>query len=302
MTEDNVFRSAFITLVGRPNSGKSSLINNIVGEEISIVSPLPQTTRNIIRGIFTTDKMQLVFIDTPGIHKGKYKVNEMMLKKVTKAIEERSDIICYLVDLSRDFSEEENLCVEIIRGVKKTPIIIIFNKIDIVKTPEIPIGKFYELYPDLKILPSVKLSAISNECKEIFLNAIDKFIPPGPMYFDPEELTDVNMRFIAAEYIRKEIINNTRQEVPHAVFVEIDSYKELPDKDIIEATIHVETNGQKGIIIGKGGSLISKIRENAAAEISKITGKPVTLFCHVKVSPKWRDNQQFLKFVGFDSR
>ncbi|MCX7727641.1 MAG: KH domain-containing protein [Chitinispirillaceae bacterium] len=121
------------------------------------------------------------------------------------------------------------------------------------------------------------------------------------MYFDPEELTDVNMRFIASEYIRKEIINNTREEVPHAVFVEIESYKELPDKDIIEATIHVETNGQKGIIIGKGGSLISKIRENAAAQISRISGKPVTLFCHVKVSPKWRDNSQFLKFVGFES-
>lgn len=301
MVEDVGFRSAFITLIGRPNSGKSSLVNNVVGDEISIVSPLPQTTRNVIRGIYTTDKMQIIFVDTPGIHKGKHKINEMMLKKVTKAIEERSDIVCYMVDISREFSEEENRCVDIVRGIEKTPVVIVFNKIDIVEKPEIAIRKFYELYPDLRPLPSVQLSAISIEARELFLNAIDKFVLTGPLYFDPENLTDVNMRFISAEYIRKEIINNTREEVPHAVFVEIESYKELPDKDVINATIHVETQGQKGIIIGKNGSLISKIRANAATQISKITGKPVVVLCHVKVSPKWRDNPQFLKFVGFES-
>lgn len=298
MEKQTPFRSAFIALIGRPNSGKSTLLNTVLEEQLSVVTPLPQTTRRNLRGILTTSDRQLIFVDTPGIHQGKHVFNESMIKEARTIIQERGiDLICYLVDLSREFGAEESVVAQMVAssGINT---LVVFNKIDAVESAQKVIEHFYENFPAFKDKPSVKISANSSDARELFLAAVDPFISEGPCYFDPEEMTDANLRFFAAEYIRKQIILNTREEVPHASFVEIESYKENEDRHRIEATIHVETTGQRGIIVGKGGTVITRIRKNAEKEMAKLVQMPVSISCHIKVSPKWRDNESFLRFMG----
>lgn len=298
MQNQKSFKSAFVALIGRPNSGKSTLMNTVLQEQLSVVTPLPQTTRRNLKGILTTDDFQLIFVDTPGIHQGKHVFNQSMIKEARTVLEEQGiDIICYIVDLSREFGEEETSIANMISTLT-AKILIVFNKIDLVDVPEKKINRFYELFPQFSKLPQIQISANLPETREKFLNALDPFLPEGPCYFDPEELTDANLRFFAAEFIRKQIILNTREEVPHACFVEIESYKEDQDKHRIHATIHVETAGQRGIIVGKGGSIITRIRKNAEKEMASLVQMPVSITCHIKVSPKWRDNEGFLKHMG----
>lgn len=298
METSQSFRSAFIALIGRPNSGKSTLMNTVLEEQLSVVTPLPQTTRQNLRGILTTDNMQLIFVDTPGIHRGKHVFNESMIKEAKNVLEKNGvDLICYIIDLSRDFGDEEKVIAGMMAETSiKT--VIVFNKIDIVENSGQKIEKFYELFPAFKEYPSVQISASSSSAKKKFLDFIDPFVPQGPCYYDPEDITDANMRFFAAEFIRKQIILNTREEVPHASFVEIESYKENQGKHSINANIHVETVGQRGIIVGKGGSVIKKIRKDAEKEMAELVQAPVSITCHIKVSPKWRDNESFLRFMG----
>lgn len=298
METSQSFRSAFIALIGRPNSGKSTLMNTVLEEQLSVVTPLPQTTRQNLRGILTTDNMQLIFVDTPGIHRGKHVFNESMIKEAKNVLEKNGvDLICYIIDLSRDFGDEEKVIAGMMAETSiKT--VIVFNKIDIVENSGKKIEKFYELFPAFKEYPSVQISASSSSAKKKFLDFIDPFVPQGPCYYDPEDITDANMRFFAAEFIRKQIILNTREEVPHASFVEIESYKENQGKHSINANIHVETVGQRGIIVGKGGSVIKKIRKDAEKEMAELVQAPVSITCHIKVSPKWRDNESFLRFMG----
>ena len=294
------FHSAFITLVGRPNSGKSTLINSIIGEEIAIVSALPQTTRSNARGIYTTDSMQLIFIDTPGLHIGNHTFNRAMLQQVHNAVKDSVDLICYIVDLSRTIADEETTVAELVRSVASVQRMVIFNKIDLVSSVEKAAAAFYQHFPDLAELPSIQISAMQDSARQLFLDAVTPFVPEGPRYFDPDDLSDSTMRYIAAEYIRKQIINFTGKEVPHAVYIEIESYKELQERHTIIATIHVETRGQRGIIVGKGGAVISRIKRQARKELQQLTGIPVSLTCHVKVSPRWRDNRDFLTRMGVD--
>ena len=299
-SEASRFRSAFIALIGRPNSGKSTLLNTIIGEEISIVSALPQTTRCNARGIYTTDSMQLIFVDTPGIHSGRHALNRAMLQQARRAAGEDVDLICYLVDLSREFGDEESAAAALVESARNIPVVIVFNKTDLVPSSDKAARRFFHRFPGLENALSVKLCATAPESKSAFLSAIDAYIHPGPRYFDPEELTDSTCRQIAAEYIRKQIIAVTDREVPHAVFIEIDSYREKADRHSIIATIHVETRGQRGIIVGKGGSVINRIKKGFRTEMSKLTGLPTSLTCHVKVSPRWRDNEAFLRQAGID--
>jgi GTP-binding protein Era len=301
-TENVDFKSGFIALVGRPNSGKSSLLNNVLKENLSIVTPLPQTTRTIMRGIYSTDSMQLIFVDTPGVHKGKHMFNKTMLDEVRNMFFDGGiDCICYIVDCSREFGSEEEAVVSIVRD---QPIhkLIVFNKIDIVDNADSKIEQFFTSYPDLKGIQYVKCSALDKKSGDVLVQALNPLIPQGPAYFDPENSTDATLRFFAAEYLRKYIILNTKEEVPHAAFVEIESYKETPECHEILATIHVETSGQKGIIIGKGGSGIDKIKKGARKEMKELVGMPVTLTCHVKVTPGWRDNESFLRRMGLAVR
>jgi GTP-binding protein Era len=301
-TTEKTFRSAFIALVGRPNSGKSSILNNILKENVSIVTPLPQTTRKNMRGIYTTDAMQIVFVDTPGIHKGKHALNKAMLTEVKDMLDEGGiDCIGYVVDCSREFGGEEEAVAELV-GKQSAGKIILFNKIDITKNIKEVITAFFDKFPTLKEIPYLKISALDQNCGEQVLQKLDPFIHEGPRFYDPEDITDASLRFFASEYLRKYIILNTKEEVPHAAFIEIESYKETPEKHEIIATIHVETNGQKGIVIGKNGEGIEKIKKGARIEMKKLVGCPVSLTCHVKVSPGWRDNDSFLRLMGLPLR
>ena len=298
MTNPKPFRSAFISFIGRPNSGKSTLMNTIMGEQLSVVTSLPQTTRRNLRGIYTTDDMQLIFVDTPGIHRGKHAFNESMIREARSAVTQKGiDLICYIVDLSREFGDEETAVSELVidSGI---PVLVIFNKTDLAQSAEPIIENFFSRYPRYKDKPYIKLSANRTEAKDVFLKAVDPFISEGPKFYDQDELTDSSLRFFAAEYIRKQIILNTREEVPHASFVEIESYKETEARHDISAVIHVETTGQRGIIVGQGGSIIKKIRKSAEREMQRLVGVPVAISCHIKVSPKWRDNEGFLRNVG----
>jgi GTPase len=290
----SAFKSGFAALIGRPNSGKSTLLNAVLGEEIAAVTPLPQTTRRRMKGIHTTASMQIVFVDTPGIHKGKHRLNDTMLQEASNAAAEGGiDCLCYLVDLSRDYGEEESQVAAIVLA-SKAPLLLVFNKADRCSDVAAQKAKFFAQFPALEKAPSVTLSAIDKKSSKPFLTALDPFIKEGPKYFDGDDLTDANMRFIAAESIRKQIILNTRDEVPHAVFVEIEDYRESAGRHDIRASIHVETDGQKGIVIGKKGAMLGKVRAAAERELQRIAGCPVHISCHVKVTPDWRDDKRFL--------
>jgi len=297
--EQDDFRSGFAVLIGRPNSGKSTLMNTVLGEHLSIVTSLPQTTRRNLRGILTTDALQVVFIDTPGIHSGRHILNRAMVDETVAVLKDGGiDIIVYIVDVSREFGEEEKNVAGLVMKAE-IPVLIIFNKIDLCKDRDRAISEFYNLFPSFRNAPSLKIVATDRSARDAFVGTIGPFIPRGPKLYDRDELTDASMRFFAAEYLRKQIILNTREEVPHAAFIEIESYRETPGKHQVDATIHVETIGQRGIIIGKGGTLITRIRKGAEKEMSALAGVPVAITCHIKVTPGWRDNERFLRSAGY---
>ena len=291
-------RSAFIALVGRPNCGKSTLLNTVIGQELSIVSTMPQTTRKNLRGIYNAPGLQLVFVDTPGIHRGKHDFNRRMIDESVRALKDGADAACYIVDLSRAFGDEEDLVGRIVTGAK-IPCVVLFNKKDICDDPEAMKKSFFVRYPFLSSAPHCVVDAREQKTKEMFLALIDPYVPEGPAYFPEDDLTDANTRFFAAEYVRRQIIYNTKEEVPHAAFVEITGYRESAGRHNVDATIYVETDGQKAIIIGKAGSLIKKIQSRAAEDLQRLTGVPASIHCHIRVSPAWRDNEAFLKKAGY---
>lgn len=294
-------RSAFIALVGRPNSGKSTLLNTVIGSELALVSTLPQTTRKNFKGIYTRDNLQLVFVDTPGIHRGKHEFNSRMIQESALALKkDAADVVCYLVDLSRPFGEEEDTVAQIVVR-SGLPVVVLFTKMDICDDPAAIVKAFFERYRKLAGVPKCTVNAKDPRAKDAFLAAIDSFVPPGPAYFPGDDLTDENMRFFAAEYIRKQIIYNTKEEVPHAAFVEVNAYRESGHRHHVEATVHVETDGQKGIIIGSHGALIKKIQKRASEDLTRLTGVPASIICHVKVTPGWRDSEKFLAKQGYVS-
>jgi GTP-binding protein Era len=298
-TSKTNFRSGFVALIGRPNSGKSTLLNTILGEELAPVTPLPQTTRRRMTGVFTDHGMQIVFIDTPGIHQGRRRINRAMLAAAENAARDDGiDCLCYLVDLSRDFGEEESLAAAIAQSAA-APRLIVFNKKDLCAGAEVLKDRFFSRFPGLAGTPSVTISAVSPAAKGEFLAALVPFIKEGPRYFDEETLTDADMRFFAAELLRKHIVLATRDEVPHAVCVEIESYREREKCHDVRAIIHVETAGQRGIIIGKKGALLARIRKAAEGELGRLAGRPARISCHITVTPHWRDSGRFLRSTDF---
>ncbi|MBD3317684.1 MAG: GTPase Era [Chitinivibrionales bacterium] len=299
MTESIEFHSAFVALIGRPNSGKSTLLNTVLGERISIVSSLPQTTQRNLKGIYNGPRHQIVFVDTPGIHEGRHAVNKMMSRQGLALLEDGSvDIVCYLVDLARDFGEEEDVIAGRVERVK-VPVCIIFNKADMCVDVDRTRSAFFARYPTLSAHKSVVLTATEPSAREKFLDTLLPMVPPGPKYYPDEDLTDADLRFLAAELVREQVIRATREEVPHAVLVEILQYKEQEGRHQVEVEIHVETKGQKGILIGAGGAVIKKIQHRAQLALSKLADAPARIRCHVKVTPKWRDNDRFLTGMGF---
>ncbi|MCR5625518.1 MAG: GTPase Era [Lachnospiraceae bacterium] len=298
---EDKFKSGFVTLIGRPNVGKSTLMNQIIGQKIAITSAKPQTTRNRIQTVYTDDNGQIIFLDTPGLHKAKNKLGEYMVTAAKSTLNE-VDVICWLVEVGTFIGEGDRAIAEMLEGVS-TPVILIINKIDTVKPEEIlkSIDKYKELYEFKEIVP---VSAMTGENSGDVVNSIMKYLEEGPMYFDPDTITDQPERQITAEIIREKALMNLNDEIPHGIAVEIDSMKFRKKGNIydIDATIICERDSHKRIIIGKGGSMIKKIGAQARKDIEVMLGEHVNLKLWVKVRKDWRNSDSMVRNFGYDKK
>jgi len=293
------FHSGFVSIIGRPNVGKSTLMNCLIGEKIAITSNKPQTTRNKIQSILTTNEFQVVFIDTPGIHKPKSKLGDYMLKSAVTTLNE-VDIILYIVEPFDKINEDDLNIIKKLNNIK-TSVFLVINKIDIIQKTEIlkVIQAYKQLYDFKEIIP---ISAINGVNKDELLKSIFKYLPKGPQYFPPDMITDQPERQIAAEIIREKALYFLQDEIPHGIAVEITSMKKREDKEIVDinATIYCERNSHKPIIIGKQGLMLKKIASKARLDIERLLGSPINLQVWVKVKKDWRDNNFILKNLGYD--
>ena len=296
-----MFKSGFVTIVGRPNVGKSTLLNEIMGEKLSIVSNKPQTTRNNIQTILTGDDYQLVFVDTPGIHKPKHKLGEYMVNVAEKTLKE-VDVILWLVEPSTFIGAGEQHIAEQLKDIN-VPVILVINKIDTVKKEEILvfIDAYRKILDFAEIIPA---SALRDKNADEIVESIFKYLPQGPQYYDEDTVTDQPMRQIVAEIIREKALHALNEEIPHGIAVTIEKMKERKNGKItdIEATIICERDSHKGIIIGKQGSMLKKIGSNARYEIEQMLEMKVNLQLWVKVRKEWRDSDLLLKNYGYNEK
>ncbi|WP_367294911.1 GTPase Era [Levilactobacillus yonginensis] len=291
------YKSGFVAIVGRPNVGKSTFLNRVIGQKIAIMSNTAQTTRNKIQGIYTTDEAQIVFIDTPGVHKPKSKLGDYMVQSAMSALNE-VDAVLFMVNAAEKRGAGDNFIIDRLKNVK-APIYLLINKIDQVKPDDLlPVMEQYQ-----KALPWKAVYPISalegNNVDELLTGLVDQ-MPNGPQYYPADQVTDHPERFVVSELIREKIFMLTREEVPHSVAVEIESMKQKDEDHVrIEATIIVERPTQKGIMIGKGGSMLKKIGTMARQDIEHLLGSKVYLELWVKVQPNWRDKATLLKSYGY---
>ncbi len=292
------FKSGFVTIIGRPNVGKSTLANAILGEKIAIMSDKPQTTRNRINAIHTDNDCQIVFIDTPGMHKPKTKLGDFMVGSAIDTLKE-VDVVVFMVDDSDRIGPGDEFILEQLKGIK-TPVILAINKVDLI-APEryIKIVENYKPYTFIKEI--ISLSALNNKNTEILMGMIKKFLKEGPMYYPGDILTDQPEKAVVSEIIREKLLHYLDDEIPHGVAVEIDSFKERKNQDMIDirATIICERDSHKGIIIGKNGRKLKGIGKSAREDIESLLGVKVFLELWVKVRPGWRDSDTFLKNFGY---
>lgn len=282
------FKSGFVAVLGRPNVGKSTLLNTIVGQKIAIATDKAQTTRKRIKGIYTNEQGQIVFIDTPGIHKPLDKLGEFLMDEAKDAIPD-ADLILFIVDASEPAGAGDKWIVENLLKKTNIPIIIVLNKVDKLKDPlkkEQNIITYKTLFETN--LPTARISAQTGRNIDTLISTIMRKLPEGPPIYDEDDLTDESMRSIAQEIIREKILKNTKDEIPHSVAVLIEKYEEKEDIDRIFATIHVEHESQKGIMIGKKGQMLKIIGTQARIELEKMLDKKVYLELKVKVSKDWR--------------
>lgn len=302
-TGASVFRSGLVAVVGRPNVGKSSLINRIVGQKVTIVSNKPQTTRQSIRCVYTDDKSQIVFVDTPGIHLPHHKLGEFMVETARRTLEE-VDLVCYIVEASDSHIRREDARIlDFLKG-SSTPVILGINKVDTLRR-KTDYWKTVEIYQS-KVQPVevIPFSAREGVNTDILLEKIVERLPEGPPYFPDERLIDHPEVFLAAEIIREKVLEMTRQEVPHSVFVDVEAFKtpdEYPERKnaYIRATIMVERDGQKGIVIGKGGAMLKEIGSLARLDLEELVNCKVFLELFVKVREDWRRSEKELRRMGF---
>lgn len=296
---DKKYKSGFVTIIGRPNVGKSTLINRLLGERVSIISSKPQTTRNSIRCIYTTDEYQIVFIDTPGIHKPKHMLGEYMVKSATESLK-GVDVVIVMFDCSTDIGQGDMHIAEVARNVK-SKVILVLNKIDMV--PKFRLEQIaaslimHEDYFDC-IIP---ISAGTGENLDELLKEIVKYMPEGPKYFTEDIYTDMPEKFIVSEIIREKILELTSEEVPHGTAVEVTSMKERENRDLIdiEATIYCEKDSHKGILIGKQGRMLKEIGIRSRVDIENLLHCRINLQLWVKVRNDWRDSRSALKNFGY---
>jgi GTP-binding protein Era len=290
MSRDKTHRAGFVAILGRPNAGKSTLLNALLGSKLAIVAPRPQTTRTSIQGVLTTPGAQIVFVDTPGIHKSTTLLNKRMMDEVRASAD--ADVVLFLVDALAAFTAEDAEAVDL---VKKTgaPALAVFNKIDKLQKHKLLalIEHYRELHDFAAYIP---ISALKGDGVDILRREILARLPEGPDLYPKDHFTDKPERFLAAETIREKALRLTRQEVPHAVAVIVDQWEDTPNLLRIAATIYVERAGQKTILIGAGGAMLKKIGTQARQEIETRVGKKVFLQTFVKVRPHWRDDPEFL--------
>lgn len=293
-------KSGFVTLIGRPNVGKSTLMNQLIGQKIAITSNKPQTTRNRIQTVYTGERGQIIFLDTPGIHKAKNKLGEFMVNVAERTLNE-VDVILWLVEPSTFIGAGDQLIIEQLNRVK-TPIVLVINKIDMVKKEEIL--TFIDAYKEkCNFAEIVPVSALKGENKENLIEVIYKYLPEGPMYYDEDTITDQPERQIVAELIREKALRLLSDEIPHGIAVYIDRMKDRPDGKIvdIDATIVCERDSHKGIIIGKQGTMLKSIGMKARKEIENLLDMKVNLQLWVKVKKDWRDSDFLIRNFGYRS-
>jgi GTP-binding protein Era len=291
-------RSGFVSILGRPNAGKSTLLNALLGQKLAIVASRPQTTRTSIQGVLTLPKAQIVFVDTPGIHKSDTLLNKRMMDSVRSSAD--ADVVLFLVDAVAPFSEEDVQAVDLVKKLK-APVLLVLNKVDRLEDkPKILrlIERYRELYEFVDYIP---ISAMKADGLDLLRKEIVDRLPEGPPLFPEDHLTDQPERFLAAEILREQVLRLTQQEVPHATAVMIDSWEDKGALVRITATIFVEKPGQKAIIIGAGGAGIKKIGTLARQQMEKVLSKKVFLETLVKVRQKWREDPEFLRSLDWRS-
>jgi GTP-binding protein Era len=296
-------KSGFVTILGRPNAGKSTLLNALVGEKLAIVTHKPQTTRNRIQGILNLPakkgrpKAQIILIDTPGVHRPENRLDKKMMQEVRDALE-GSDLVLLITDITQKFGAGEQFVIDLAKRAK-TPVILLLNKIDLIdKRKLLPlIEQWSKLHEFREIIP---ISARKKKGLDELLDAIVRVLPEAPPYFPADQLTDQPLRFLVAEIIREQVLISTQQEIPYATTVLIERFEEDERLVRIAATIYCEREGQKGILIGKAGSMLKKIGTEARHHIERAVGKKVFLELFVKVRPGWRDSSDFVE--GLDWR
>ena len=298
--ENKEYKSGFVALIGRPNVGKSTLMNKIIGQKIAITSNKPQTTRNKIQTVYTCDEGQIIFLDTPGIHKAKNKLGEYMVNVAEKTLKE-VDVILWLVEPSTFIGAGEQHIAEQLKDIN-VPVILVINKIDTVKKEEILvfIDAYRKILDFAEIIPA---SALRDKNADEIVESIFKYLPQGPQYYDEDTITDQPERQIVSELIREKALRNLNDEIPHGVAVAIDRMKERPGGTLIDidATIVCERNSHKGIIIGKQGSMLKKIGTDARRDIEALLDCKVNLKLWVKVKKDWRDSDFLIKNFGYRS-
>jgi GTP-binding protein Era len=291
-------KSGFVALVGRPNAGKSTLLNALVGAKVSIVTRVPQTTRNRILGIVNRPDAQIVFMDTPGIHKPLSRLNQQMMLFVQQALEER-DLAVLIVDASERFGKGDEFALELLKQYAPKTILAL-NKIDRVRKPNLlPLmDRYSKLHDFEEIIP---ISALKGEGLEILTEAVVARLPEGPQFFPPEIYTDQPERFLAAEIIREKVIGHTRQELPYVTAVVIEQFEESDTLTRLHATIIVERDSQRPIVIGAGGERLKQIGTEARLELEKLFPPKVFLELYVKIEPHWRDNREIVASLDYRS-
>ena len=297
--EDFPYKCGFVTLIGRPNTGKSTLLNALLGQKVAAVSPRPQTTQRRQLGILTLEDAQIIFMDTPGIHKPLHKLGEYM-NDVAKATLEDADVLIWMVDASVSPHKEDRLIANFLNEIEHLPpTILVLNKIDLLSSIQIQDRQrsYLELFPQAAPL---QLSAAKGTGQQDFLTEIINRLPPSPPLYSPDQVTDFYEREIAADLIREAALLHLRDEIPHAIAVRIDDFKERGEKgNYIAATLFVERESHKGIVIGQKGSMIKTIGSTARREIEAMSGRKTFLELRVKIKKNWRNNASVLRYFGF---
>ncbi|TLS39365.1 GTPase Era [Pseudalkalibacillus caeni] len=295
---NNGFKSGFVSIIGRPNVGKSTLLNYVIGQKIAIMSDKPQTTRNKVQGVYTSNDAQVIFIDTPGIHKPKHKLGDFMTKIAQNTLNE-VDLILFVINAEEGYGRGDQFIIDRLKQTKR-PVFLVINKIDKVHPDELfPLINFYK--DKLEFKEIIPISALEGNNVNTLLNQITEYLEEGPQYYPADHVTDHPERFIVSELVREKVLHLTREEIPHSVTVVTEQMKKREDSNIIDihATIIVERSSQKGIIIGKQGKMLKEVGQRARQDIEALLGSKVFLELWVKVQKDWRNKMSSLRDFGY---